>query len=224
MTPGSPFGPSLVPGSTFTRERRSAKIKNITNEPTNLLKTLIFHFWKTPKPTKLFKTKVIRLLSNHHAEKNGDSLRASLKIGPHSSETDRFGGRKSTCKAGTRGNKEYYERTRQVTENINVPFFGFAGTRQLIENRHDTLSMPSGCWKQEGYMPCTRRKLPSLNEAGAILGFSRHPGRTVAHENLESYERTQHLAENNHIPFLEVGQTQHVIDNRIVISVIPVSY
>jgi len=55
-----------------------------------------------------------------------------------------FGGPPSVGQ-GMRENKKYYERTRQVTENIHIPFLEFAGSRLLIENKHDTVIMPSGC-------------------------------------------------------------------------------
>ncbi|HUI41225.1 MAG TPA: hypothetical protein VL523_04575 [Terriglobia bacterium] len=133
-------------GSPGRRRAAGAReIQNVTNEPTNLLKTLIFHFWNPPDPTKLFKTKVIRSLSNHHTEKNGDNRSARLGIGPHSSEMDRLAGREGICETGARENKKCYERTRQVTENIDIPFLEFVGSRQLIENKHDTVNMPSGC-------------------------------------------------------------------------------
>ena len=138
----------VIRGLGSPGHRRAAgarEIQNVTNEPTNLLKTLIFHFWNPPEPTKLFKTKVIRSLSNHHTEKNGDNRSASREIGPHSSEMDRFTGREGVCETGTRENKKCYERTRQMIENIHIPFLEFVRSRQLNENKHDTVNMPSGC-------------------------------------------------------------------------------
>jgi len=58
---------------------------------------------------------------------------------------DRLAGREGICETGARENKKCYERTRQVTENIDIPFLEFVGSRQLIENKHDTVNMPSGC-------------------------------------------------------------------------------
>ena len=49
-----------------------AKIQNVTNEPTNLLKALIFHFWNPLEPTKLLKTRMIDPITNHLVETKGD--------------------------------------------------------------------------------------------------------------------------------------------------------
>ena len=135
----------LVPG------RRAREFKNITNEPTNLLKTLTFHFWNSAEPTKLLKTLRICLLSNHLAETNGDISSASLEIAGRFGRGAGAEPEKATAEIGARKNEKCYERTRQLIENIDIPFFEFVGSRQHIENKHDIVIMPSGYWKHEGY-------------------------------------------------------------------------
>jgi len=100
----------------------------------------------------------------------------------------------------------------------------FKGTRQLIENKHDTFIMPSGYWKQEDYVPHGTRNFPSRRNKKrdqVVFETSRPIG---VRENKKCYERTQYLFEKNRIPFLEFRGTQHVIDNRIVMPFIPACF
>ncbi|HUI42121.1 MAG TPA: hypothetical protein VL523_09140 [Terriglobia bacterium] len=70
----------------FSGPGQPRKIENITNEPTNLLKALIFHFWNMLEPTKLLKTGMIGQITNHLIETNGDKSQLERPKDPKSDQ------------------------------------------------------------------------------------------------------------------------------------------